>query len=66
MHWWALYQLSSFAFLPFMNAKHSISEKLLLSSRKPEDYAFLVKGCYTVDGIDDHEEFGYTEVIQTL
>ncbi len=37
-------------------------EKLLIASRKPEDYGFLVKGCYTVDGIDDEEEFKATEV----
>ena len=59
-------ELASFVFLLFISSKHFISEKLLLSSRKPEDYGFLVKGCYTVDGIDDHEEFGFTEVMPRL
>ena len=39
-----------------------VSEKLLLTSLKTQDYNFLVKGCETADGIDDHEEFKATEV----
>ena len=42
-----------------------ISEKLLLPSREAKEYNYLVKGCYHVDGIDDHEEFQYTEVDRT-
>ena len=48
---WITYLLISF-----------FTEKLLLASQDPKDYAFLAKGVPTVDAIDDYEEFKATEV----
>ena len=38
------------------------TEKLVLESRKSDDYAFTQKGCENADGINDIEEWKGTQV----